>query len=72
MTKITQIPAVFPVTYGESMNVVLIVLSVIAVALLIAGHVLQSLSFLNWMGTLLLVGVVMAYLMKNPPGRPQV
>jgi len=54
------------------MNVVLIVLSVIAVALLIAGHVLQSLSFLNWMGTLLLVGVVMAYLMKNPPGRPQV
>jgi len=53
------------------MNVVLIVLSVIAVALLIAGHVLQSLSFLSWMGTLLMVGVAMAYVAKNPPGRSE-
>jgi len=53
------------------MNVVLIVVSVIAAASLVVGHVIQSLGFLNWIGTLLLVGVVMAYLTKNPPGRSQ-
>jgi hypothetical protein len=54
------------------MNTLLIVVGVIAVILLLTGGFVQSLNFLLWVGIVLLVIAVIAYLVRNLSGRRSV
>ncbi len=47
------------------MNILLIVVIVIAVVLLVTGGFVQSLNFLLWVGIVLLVIAVIAFLMRS-------
>jgi hypothetical protein len=54
------------------MNTLLIVVGVIAVILLLTGGLVQSLNFLLWVGVVLIVIAVIAYLVRNISGRRNV
>jgi hypothetical protein len=51
------------------MNILLIVIAVIAVILLITGGFVQSLNFLLWVGIVLAVIAVIAFLIRMLNGR---
>ncbi len=51
------------------MNILLIVVMVIAIVLLLAGGFVQSLNFLLWVGVILLVIAVIAFLIRTMAGR---
>ena len=51
------------------MNILLIVVIVIAVVLLLTGGFVQSLNFLLWVGVILLVIAVIAFLARTISGR---
>ncbi|WP_166788596.1 DUF2207 domain-containing protein [Cryobacterium sp. HLT2-28] len=51
------------------MNMLLIVVAIIAVVLLLTGGFVQSLNFLLWVGVILLVIAVIAFLVRSMSGR---
>jgi len=51
------------------MNILLIIIIIIAVVLLITGGFVQSLSFLLWVGIVLAVIAVIAFLIRAISGR---
>lgn len=51
------------------MNILLIVVAIIAVVLLLTGGFVQSLNFLLWVGVILLVIAVVAFLVRSMAGR---
>lgn len=51
------------------MNVLLIIVVVVAVVLLITGGLVQSLNFLLWVGLVLAVIAVIAFLVRMISGR---
>ncbi|GAA3597982.1 hypothetical protein GCM10022198_22830 [Klugiella xanthotipulae] len=54
------------------MNIFLIVLIVIAAVLFVTGGFVQSLSFLLWVGLVLAIIAVIAFLMRSMSGRHNV
>jgi hypothetical protein len=54
---------------GNTMNMLLIVVAIIAVVLLLTGGFVQSLNFLLWVGVILLIIAVIAFLMRSMSGR---
>ncbi|GAA1209106.1 hypothetical protein [Rhodoglobus aureus] len=51
------------------MNTLLIVVAVIAVILLLTGGLVQSLNFLLWVGVVLAILAVIAFLVRKLTGR---
>ncbi|GAA4483802.1 hypothetical protein [Microbacterium panaciterrae] len=51
------------------MNILFIVLIVIAIILAVTGGLVQSLNFLLWVGIVLLVLAVIAWLLRSVTGR---
>lgn len=51
------------------MNILLVIVIVVAVVLLFTGGFVQSLNFLLWVGIVLLVLAVIAYLLRSLTGR---
>lgn len=51
------------------MNMLFIVVAIIAVVLLLTGGFVQSLNFLLWVGIILLVLSVIAFLVRSMSGR---
>jgi hypothetical protein len=51
------------------MSVVGIIIAIIAIVLLITGGFIQSLSFLLWVGLVLLVVAIIAFLLRAIAGR---
>ncbi|MBH0054400.1 MULTISPECIES: hypothetical protein [unclassified Salinibacterium] len=51
------------------MNTLLIIVAVIAIALLLTGGLVQSLNFLLWVGVVLAVLAVIAFLFRTISGR---
>lgn len=54
------------------MNILLIVIAVIAVILLVTGGFVQSLNFLLWVGVILLVIAIIAWLLRRVSGRKSI
>ncbi|MFM9921183.1 hypothetical protein [Lacisediminihabitans sp. H27-G8] len=54
------------------MNILLIIVAIIAVVLLITGGFVQSLNFLLWVGVVLLILAVIAFLIRMISGRRNV
>ncbi|MET0843118.1 MAG: hypothetical protein ABWX65_13215 [Mycetocola sp.] len=54
------------------MNILLIVIAVIAVVLLVTGGFVQSLNFLLWVGVVLLVLAIIAWLLRAVTGRKSI
>jgi hypothetical protein len=54
------------------MNILFIVVAVIAVVLLITGGFVQSLNFLLWVGVILLVLAIIAFLIRALTGKRSV
>lgn len=51
------------------MSLAVVVIALIAIVLLITGGVVQSLNFLLWVGLVLLVIAVIAFLLRSISGR---
>ncbi len=51
------------------MNILIVVVAVIAIVLLLTGGFVQSLNFLLWVGIILLVIAVIAFLARTITGR---
>ena len=51
------------------MNILFVIVAIIAVVLLITGGLVQSLNFLLWVGVVLLVLAVIAFLIRMISGR---
>jgi hypothetical protein len=51
------------------MNILFVIVAIIAVVLLITGGLVQSLNFLLWVGVVLLVLAVLAFLVRMISGR---
>jgi hypothetical protein len=51
------------------MNTLLIIVAVVAIVLLLTGGFVQSLNFLLWVGIVLLVIAVIAFLARSITGR---
>jgi len=56
----------------QTMNILFVIVAVIAIVLLITGGFVQSLNFLLWVGVVLLVLAVIAFLMRMVSGRRSV
>jgi hypothetical protein len=54
------------------MNILFIVIIVIAIIIAVTGGLIQSLNFLLWVGLLLLVLAVIAWLIRSLVGRSRV
>ena len=54
------------------MNTLLIIVAVVAIVLLLTGGFVQSLNFLLWVGIVLLVIAVIAWLARSISGRSRV
>jgi hypothetical protein len=54
------------------MNLLFIIVAVIAVVLLITGGFVQSLNFLLWVGVILLVLAIIAFLIRTLTGKRSV
>lgn len=52
-----------------AMSLAAVVIAVIAIILLITGGIVQSLNFLLWVGVVLLVVAVIAFLLRTISGR---
>ena len=51
------------------MNILFVIVAIIAIVLLITGGFVQSLNFLLWVGVVLLVLAVIAFLLRMISGR---
>ena len=51
------------------MNILFVIVAIIAVVLLITGGFVQSLNFLLWVGVVLLILAVIAFLLRMISGR---
>jgi hypothetical protein len=51
------------------MNILLVIVAVVAIVLLLTGGFVQSLNFLLWVGIVLLVIAVIAFLARSITGR---
>ena len=51
------------------MNTLLVIVAIVAVVLLLTGGFVQSLNFLLWVGVVLLVVAVIAFLARSITGR---
>lgn len=58
-----------PESEGNTMNILFIVVAVIAIILLFTGGFVQSLNFLLWVGLVLLILAVIAWLIRSMSGR---
>jgi hypothetical protein len=54
------------------MNILFVIVAIIAIVLLITGGFVQSLNFLLWVGVVLLVLAVIAFLIRMISGRRNV
>ena len=54
------------------MNILFVIVAIIAVVLLITGGFVQSLNFLLWVGVVLLILAVIAFLLRMISGRRNV
>jgi hypothetical protein len=54
------------------MNILFVIVAIIAIVLLITGGFVQSLNFLLWVGVVLLVLAVIAFLIRTISGRRNV
>jgi len=54
------------------MNILFVIVAIIAVVLLITGGFVESLNFLLWVGVVLLVLAVIAFLLRMISGRRNV
>ncbi|WP_199180835.1 MULTISPECIES: hypothetical protein [unclassified Cryobacterium] len=54
------------------MNILFVIVAIIAIVLLITGGFVQSLNFLLWVGVVLLVLAVIAFLIRMVSGRRNV
>jgi len=54
------------------MNILFVIVAIIAIVLLITGGFVQSLNFLLWVGVVLLVLAVIAFLIRMISGRRSV
>lgn len=54
------------------MNILFVIIAVVAIILAITGGLVQSLSFLLWVGIVLLVLAVIAFLIRSISGRSRV
>jgi len=54
------------------MNILFVIVAIIAIVLLITGGFVQSLNFLLWVGVVLLVLAVIAFLLRMISGRRSV
>ena len=54
------------------MNILFIIVAIIAIVLLITGGFVQSLNFLLWVGVVLLILAVIAFLIRMISGRRSV
>lgn len=54
------------------MNILFVIVAIIAIVLLITGGFVQSLNFLLWVGMVLLVLAVIAFLLRMISGRRNV
>ncbi|WP_172582694.1 hypothetical protein [Subtercola boreus] len=54
------------------MNILVAIIAIVAVVLLITGGVTQSLSFLIWVGVVLLVIALIVFLLRFISGRSRV
>ena len=54
------------------MNILVVIVAIIAIVLLITGGFVQSLNFLLWVGVVLLVLAVIAFLSRMISGRRSV
>jgi len=51
------------------LNTILVIVAIVAVVLLLTGGFVQSLNFLLWVGVVLLVVAVIAFLARSITGR---
>ena len=51
------------------MNILFVIIAIVAVILAITGGLVQSLNFLLWVGIILLVLAVIAFLIRSISGR---
>ena len=54
------------------MNILFVIVAIIAIVLLITGGFVQSLNFLLWVGVVLLILAVIAFLLRMISGRRNV
>ena len=54
------------------MNILFVIVAIIAIVLLITGGFVQSLNFLLWVGVVLLIVAVIAFLIRMISGRRSV
>lgn len=54
------------------MNILFVIVAIIAIVLLITGGFVQSLNFLLWVGVVLLIIAVIAFLIRMISGRRSV
>ncbi|MBC7596054.1 MAG: hypothetical protein H7288_19360 [Kineosporiaceae bacterium] len=54
------------------MNILFVIVAIIAIVLLITGGFVQSLNFLLWVGVVLLIIAVIAFLLRMISGRRSV
>ena len=54
------------------MNILFVIVAIIAIVLLITGGFVQSLNFLLWVGVVLLILAVIAFLIRTIAGRRSV
>lgn len=59
------------VHYGgyEKMNILFVIIAVVAIVLAITGGLVQSVNFLLWVGIVLLILAVIAFLIRSISGR---
>lgn len=54
------------------MNILLVVVAIIAIILLVTGGFVQSLNFLLWVGVVLLVLAIIAFLFRTLTGKKNI
>lgn len=54
------------------MNLLFVIIAVVAIVLAITGGLVQSVSFLLWVGIVLLILAVIAFLIRSISGRSRV
>ena len=55
-----------------AMNILLVVVAIIAIILLVTGGFVQSLNFLLWVGVVLLVLAIIAWLLRAVTGKKNI
>jgi hypothetical protein len=61
-----------PADTVRDMNILLVVVAIIAIILLVTGGFVQSLNFLLWVGVVLLVLAIIAWLLRVVTGKKNI